>query len=119
LLSAVFGSLHKAKLLQVEEETRHTALRNGILRSQYLPRADLESGLGHAAQGIVTIVEGSKLSREEKDDIRRQLSSIRVIIASAASRSRQGQNGDGTEEPGQKRKRKRGRPRKPVETKAA
>ena len=45
LFDACFGSLHRARLRQIEGEIKHTAFRTGILEGAYLERADLEHAI--------------------------------------------------------------------------
>ena len=108
LLAAAFGSLHRARLSQIKEETQHTGLKNQILRSEYLNRAALEDVFGRCAISIKQIIENSALTRSEKDDLLHSLAAVREGISSVAAGSKRTGNGSG-DHPA---KRKRGRPRK-------
>ena len=107
MFDSVFGSLYQARLRQLEQETKHTALRNGILQADYLARAELEFYFEEIARSIVLIIETSRLSREEKADIRRQLAAIPVAIESVARNSSNGSGAEPRSRPAKPRQKKR------------
>jgi hypothetical protein len=96
LLSAVFGSLHKAKLHQVQEETRYTALRSQILRGEYLERAALQNAFGRVAERILEVIRNDRaLSAEAREDLLRSLSSVPILISDVAAGPRRARDGSG------------------------
>jgi hypothetical protein len=119
LLSACFGSLHKARLEQIEQETKHTGLKNGILRGEFLDRRALESVFGQVATLMKQVIENSPLDRSEKDDLLRALASVPVGIADVAAAGRRAGNGSGDHSEGTKPRKKPGRKSKrPAESAA-
>ena len=113
IFGCVFGSLHKAKLDQVRQETAHTSLKTSILRGDFLNRAALQDVFDHCATSIKQTIEGSALTRSEKDDILRSISKIPIEIENLAAGSRRGQNGAPSGE--DKAARKKRKPKRPAE----
>jgi hypothetical protein len=113
LLSAVFGSLHKAKLEQVQQETQHTVLKNQILRGEYLAKDELTRIFGETATSMLEVIQHSKLTLAEQADLQRVLSTVPIRISDLAkAHSRLG-------EPSPNGHPKRGRkPKRPAEAKS-
>lgn len=122
LLRSLYGAVYVERLRKVKEEADKLALGNAIVRGEYVNRVELEQLHAAIATHIKTVVRGSRLTREEQDDVLRSMSDVKVRVADIASRQRRGQdgeqgsgNGSAPSEPGMKRK--GGRPRKTAEVK--
>jgi hypothetical protein len=96
IVAALFGDIHRERLAKLKVEREQVELENAILRGEYLRRAELESMFGQISAAILQIIKASKLTRQEQDDLRRQLSSIAVRIEDTArAQRRHGADGNG------------------------
>ena len=94
------GALPAERLKKLRAETAKTELETAILRGDYLNRRELENVFAQITDGVLQIIKTSKLTLEEQNDLRRQLSSIPVVIRHAARsqtrHSRNATNGNGS-----------------------
>jgi hypothetical protein len=118
--AAYGGDLHSQRVREVAERADAWALKNQILRGEYVNRLELEQLRAAIAGHTKSVVRSSGLTREEQDEILKSMASIKLRVRSIAAAQRRGQDGDGSSNgdrlEGQKRK--RGRPRKQKEAEA-
>ena len=95
IVSVLFGNLHAQKLRKTTEEADSVALKNAILRGEFLNRLDLENIFERVAERIKEVIKRSALSAEDKDDLFRAISGIKVGIGDLAARGRRAKNGSG------------------------
>jgi hypothetical protein len=115
LTEAIFGSLFRERLRRITEEADKVALANQVSRGELLNRSELMQAMAQVAAAIVGVIETSGLSREDQDQIRRNLVSIPVIIQGQARSQdkRRGPGNNGAQDGHNvTMKPKRGRPRK-------
>ena len=120
--AAYGGDLHSQRVREVAERADAWALKNAVMRGEYINRLELEQMFAGIAASIKTVIRSSTLTREEQDDVLRSMSGIKVRVAGIAAAQRRGINGDGRDNgDGSKQpaRRKRGRPRKVVEAQPA
>jgi hypothetical protein len=84
ICDAVFGGLADEKLRTQKELTRKYALENSIMEANYLPRTELLRAFSGLADAMTSIISRSGLSREEQEDLQRELSSIPIVVAAVA-----------------------------------
>jgi hypothetical protein len=110
LTQTLYGSLFAERLRLIREEADKVAIANQVARGELLNRTELMQAMSAVAASIVAIIETSELSREAQDDLRRNLSTLPLIIQDQAMRQdkrpRVSSNGAKPEA------RRRGRPRK-------
>ena len=94
ILRGLYGEVYAERLRKTKEEADSVALKNAIMRSDFLPRRELERLLAEIAGAMVQTIKASPLPRESQDDLRRALSAIPVTIRSVADHQRIGRNGD-------------------------
>jgi len=82
--SAIFGGLNEEKLLTQRELTKKYSLENAIVEASVLDRAELTKGFVAIGDALVSRVMASELSREAKEDLLKELSSIPVILTEVA-----------------------------------
>jgi hypothetical protein len=83
---AIYGSLFAERLRRITEEADRVALANQVARGQLLERRELESAMVGVAEAIVSVIGNSGLSRQDQEQIQKNLSSIPVIIRDVARR---------------------------------
>ena len=99
LVTALYGDVHRERLAKLKAEREQVELENAIMRGDYLSRVELENSFGQIANGIIPIIKASSLTQEQQVDLRRQISSIPVVIrgvARAQSRVSRNRGGDGS-----------------------
>src|SRR6516164_5106991 len=74
---AVYGDLHSERILTQRQLTRRYELNNRIVEGTVVDRAELLRLFAGVADAMTSRIEASSLTREEKTDLRRDLSSIR------------------------------------------
>jgi hypothetical protein len=115
---AIYGSLFAERLRRITEEADRVAMMNQVARGELLERRDLERAMAAVAEGIIGVIENSGLSRADQDEIRRNMSSFRVIVQEQARSQdkRRGLSTNGARPEagatGEAKKRGRGRPKK-------
>lgn len=102
----IYGDLWAERYNKLKAETAKSELETVILKGDFVHRLELQHVLGQIADGILQIVKSTGLSKEAQDDIRRQISSIPVVIK-AAGKGQALASTNGAEE------KRRGRPPKP------
>jgi hypothetical protein len=80
----LFGSVHAQKLKKLSAEADLAQMEAKSMRAELLTRTELMRMMADVAQAMRQIVEHSSLSRDDKTDLFRQLSSIQVIFADVA-----------------------------------
>jgi hypothetical protein len=96
IVDALYGALHLEKIRTQRAMTERITLENQITRAEVLNRADLAQGLAGIADAMCSIISTSGLSRQEQDNLRRELASIPIILVDVAkqqSRLRRAKNG--------------------------
>jgi hypothetical protein len=78
--------LHSEQLRRVQLQADKLQLENEITRGQYLPKTELMAGLSQLVTAILSVIEHSKLSREEKNDIRYNLSGCNHVLEDVGHR---------------------------------
>jgi hypothetical protein len=86
IATAVFGSLHAARLVETEERGRNWKLRNAALEGELLDKSLLMQALSGVFSAIAQIISSSPLPRREKDDILSNISGIPLLIRSVQTR---------------------------------
>jgi hypothetical protein len=84
ICQAVFGDLKAERLRKEKELTKRYRLENQITEASVLNRAALTAGFAALADAIQSRIMGSELSREIKEDILRDLSTIPIVIKNVA-----------------------------------
>jgi hypothetical protein len=114
IVSAIFGDLHSEKILTQRQLTRRYELNNRIVEGTVVDRAELLRLFAGVADAMTSRIEASSLTREEKTDLRRDLSSIRPGIDGIAKRqSKLPRNGPDEEDDEDLDEQTGRRPRKP------
>jgi hypothetical protein len=86
LVRVIYGSIFAERSRLIREQADRIALENKITRAEYLDREALKAGLALAAEAIVQIIRNSKLSREEQEDIQRNIANIPLALAAVGER---------------------------------
>ena len=86
LLRASFGSIHVARLTEIEERGQNWKIRNSALRAELLDRQALTQGLGAVFVAIRQIVTSSTLPPKEKTDLLNTIAGVPVIVKNVAQR---------------------------------
>jgi len=86
ITSAVFGNLAEEKLLTQRELTRKHANENAIIEGLYVDRAQLMALFTQVADAMTSRIESSSLTFQEKQDLRRELSSVPVGVRGIVKR---------------------------------
>jgi hypothetical protein len=73
--------LTKARIAKTKSEVEFIQLKSSILRGDHLHRQKLESVLTDIVLGIRQVIEGSKLTQDEKEEIFQNLSQLPIAIA--------------------------------------
>jgi hypothetical protein len=115
IAGALFGSLFAQKVKKLAAEADLAVMEAEAMRGESLPRVELVRVLALVVNAMRQIIEHSRLSLEDKNNLFRELSSIPVVVAEVAEtqsralsrRSRRSTNGEeessnGTEPPGRK-----------------
>jgi hypothetical protein len=85
LIQARFGELHQEKVRTQRALAEKLELENSITKGNTLNRSELAKGFAAIADAIsARIMASGELSREAREDILRDLSSIPVVIADVA-----------------------------------
>jgi phage terminase Nu1 subunit (DNA packaging protein) len=79
-----YGSIFAERARLVREQADQASLKNGILRGEFLPKAELSRTFAEIADSIQQVVRNSRLNRQEQDDLLLQLSSVPVAIENTA-----------------------------------
>jgi hypothetical protein len=74
------ATLTDQRILKTRAEAEYVALKNRILRGDHLHREKLETALMEVTLAIRQIIESSKLTAEEKNEIYQNLAQIPVTI---------------------------------------
>jgi hypothetical protein len=85
IVEALYGSMHQAKLETERERKKKLALENAILSATVVNRPALMQGLSRIADAMVSRITASSLSRDEQNDLLRELASIPVTLDEVAS----------------------------------
>ena len=110
LTQGIYGSLFRERLRRVSEEADKTAIANQVSRGQLLDRSALEQGFAQVADAMLGVIKNSGLSRDDQEQIQRNLAGIPLAIENTARRQRRGlSESNGASEA---KKRRPGRPRK-------
>jgi hypothetical protein len=86
IATAVFGDLAGEKLLTQRELTRKYTNENRIVEGAYVDRAQLMALFTQVADSMTSRIESSSLTREEKHDLRLELSSVPIGVDDIAKR---------------------------------
>jgi hypothetical protein len=96
ICDALYGALHLEKIRTQRATTERITLENQITRAEVLNRAELMKGFSAVADAMVSIITRSALSREEKEDLQRELAGIPIVVEGVAKRqSKLARNGNG------------------------
>jgi hypothetical protein len=101
--ACLFGDFRAERLRKERELVRKYELENQITEANYLDRAELMKGFAQVADAMVSIISTSALSREEKENLQRELAGIPIIcenVAHAQTRLPRKGNGQKPEEDG-------------------
>jgi hypothetical protein len=102
LLNALHGSMAQERLATQRAVRRRVELNNAILEASVVDKATLMQGLGRIADAMVSRITASSLSRDEQNDLLRELSSIPVTLDEVAREQtrlpRAGQHADDGED---------------------
>jgi hypothetical protein len=113
---AIYGGLSEEKLRTQREITKRYQLENAITEGSYLDRKALTAAFSGIADAISSrIMSDHGLSREAKEDILRDLSSIPVVLASVARDQTRLPRGNGEHDENSSPSKKRRRARVPVQ----
>ena len=81
ILSGLYSDERTQRLRRITEEADNLALKNAILRGSYLDRSALAEAVQTVFSAIAQIVDAnSKLTPEEKSEVKQNLASIQVRI---------------------------------------
>jgi hypothetical protein len=94
LIKGMFGSVRAEQLRRIRAEADGRELKNSIMRSEFLPRSELERTFAELASAMKQIVRASKLDQPSQDDFLKVLSSIPIQLKAVGDRQRNGRNGD-------------------------
>jgi hypothetical protein len=104
LLSAIYGRMHEEKLKTQEQLTKKYELANRTAEGALLNRDALMAGFSQLADSLKSVIMSStQMTRTEKEDFLRNLSSWPVIVDGVAARQsklRRSKNGQAVEEDG-------------------
>ena len=113
ITDALYGGLSEEKLATQRQLTRKLELENSITEASVLDRQALSTAFAALADAMSSRIMASELSREAKEDLLRELSSVPLTLENVArSQSRlprSSQNGQDGEDGVVKRKQKRSR----------
>ena len=84
VVSCLFGDLRAERLRKERELVRKYSNENRIVEANYLDRAELMKGFAQVADAMVSIISTSALSREEKENLQRELAGIPIICENVA-----------------------------------
>jgi hypothetical protein len=84
LVQALFGQLYQERLRVQRETADRIALENQITRGETLNRADLMKGLAQIADAMTYIISTSSLTREEQENLQKELAGVPVVLADTA-----------------------------------
>jgi hypothetical protein len=107
---AIYGGLNEEKLATQRQITRRYQLENEITEGSYLDRKALTAAFSALADAMVSRIMVSGLSREEKEDLLKELSSVPIIFentARAQTKLPRGHNGEHDEGPAPRLKQRR------------
>jgi hypothetical protein len=96
VVSCLFGNLHAEKIRKERELVRKYRIENETSEANLLDRTELMKGFAALADAIVFRITSSELSREAKEDLLRDLSTIPVVISNVARRQTRLPRGNGT-----------------------
>jgi hypothetical protein len=104
LIQARFGALYQEKLRTQREMGDRIALENQITRSEVFNKSELSKGFAALADAMTHIIKSSKLSREEQEDLQRELAGVPIVISNVARRQsklHRAKNGQAKEDEGE------------------
>jgi hypothetical protein len=84
ICQAVFGDLRAERLRKEQQLTRRYQLENEIMESHFLDRAALTKGFAQLADAMTSIILRSGLTREEKENLQRELAGVPIIYENVA-----------------------------------
>jgi hypothetical protein len=94
--SCLFGNLHAEKIRKEREMVRKYRIENETSEANLLDRAALTQGFTQLADAMVHRIMASELSREAKEDLLKDLSSIPIVINNVARTQTRLPRGNGT-----------------------
>lgn len=109
IVNALFGTLRDARLKKLKLESERLELENAELRGEMLPKSELMRVFSELSAVMLEIIKSSKLSAQERVDLREALANIEIRVEDAAKVQARGQNGQSANGA----PKKRGRPPKP------
>ena len=71
----------------LQRKADQTALKNAILRREFLPAKELSKTLAGVAQAMTQTIRGSALERRAQDDLLLQSASIKVLVEGARQKA--------------------------------
>jgi hypothetical protein len=86
LVQALFGQLHVEKVRTQRQIADRYTLDNQITRGEMLNRSELMRGLSAIADAMTARIMASELSREVKQDLLKELSSVPITLQEVADR---------------------------------
>jgi hypothetical protein len=86
IATAVFGSLHAARLVETEERGRNWRLRNAALEGELLDKSLLTRALSSIFGAVSQIINSSPLPKQARADVLQALSTIPIAIQSVQTR---------------------------------
>jgi len=96
LLSGIYGRMHEERLKTQQQLTRKYELANKVTEASLLDRGALMAGFAQVADAMVSIITTSGLTREEKENLQKELASIPIVVDGVAKRqSKLRRNGNG------------------------
>jgi hypothetical protein len=101
IVDSLFGALHLEKIRTQRAMTERITLENQITRAEVLNRSELLRAFAQVADAMVSRIMVSELSREAKEDLLTELSSIPIAVDNVARRQsklRRSKNGQAVEE---------------------
>ena len=78
-----YAPLTAARIRKLKNEAEFVALKSSILRGDHLQRQKLSAALLDLMLAVRQIIEGSKLTAQEKDEIFQNLSQIPITVEQA------------------------------------
>jgi hypothetical protein len=101
VVACLFGDLRAERLRKERELVRKYSLENQITEASLLDRAALMKGFSAVADAMVSIISTSGLTRDEKENLQRELAGVPIIcenVARAQTRLRRSKSGQTPED---------------------
>jgi hypothetical protein len=86
ICDALYGALHLEKIRTQRATTERITLENQITRAEVLNRSALMAGFAQVADAMTSIISTSGLTRQEKENLQRELAGIPIIVDGVAKR---------------------------------